>query len=65
MIVDNLDKILGLFGLMVGIELVAIVIFTVSILYIRNPVAAGLIGNISSLTMTLGIIGYAVNRDRN
>jgi hypothetical protein len=65
MIIDNLDKILGLFGLMVGIELIAIVIFTVSILYIRNPVAAGLIGNISSLTMTLGIIGYAVNRDRN
>ena len=64
MIVDNLDKILGLFGLMVGIELIAIVIFTVSILYIRNPVAAGLIGNISSLTMTIGIIGYAVNRDR-
>ncbi len=64
MIVDNLDKILGLFGLMVGIELIAIVIFTVSILYVRNPVAAGLIGNISSLTMTLGIIGYAVNRDR-
>ncbi len=64
MIVDNLDKILGLFGLMVGIELIAIVIFTVSILYIRNPVAAGLIGNISSLTMTLGIIGYAINRDR-
>ena len=64
MIVDNLDKILGLFGLMVGIELIAIVIFTLSILYIRNPVAAGLIGNISSLTMTLGIIGYAINRDR-
>ncbi|WP_048189800.1 hypothetical protein [Methanobacterium sp. SMA-27] len=64
MIVDNLDKILGLFGLMVGIELIAIVIFTLSILYIRNPLAAGLIGNISSLTMTLGIIGYAINRDR-
>ncbi len=64
MIVDNLDKILGLFGLMIGIELIAIVIFTLSILYIRNPLAAGLIGNISSLTMTLGIIGYAINRDR-
>jgi hypothetical protein len=64
MIVDNLDKILGLFGLMVGIELIAIAIFTVSILYIRNPIAAGLIGNISSLTMTLGIIGIAINRDR-
>ena len=64
MIVDNLDKILGLFGLMIGIELIAIVIFTISILYFRNSVAAGLIGNISSLTMTLGIIGYAVNRDR-
>jgi hypothetical protein len=64
MIIDNLDKILGLFGLMIGIELIAIVIFTISILYIRNPVAAGLIGNISSLTITLGIIGYAVNRDR-
>jgi hypothetical protein len=64
MIIDNLDKIIGLFGLMIGIEMIAIVIFTISILYIRNPVAAGLIGNISSLTMTLGIIGYAINRDR-
>ena len=65
MIVDNMDKILGLVGIMVGIELIAIAIFTASILYFRNPFAAGIIGNISSLTMTLGLICYSLNQDRN
>ena len=65
MIVDNLDKILGLVGLMVGIEVIAIAIFTVSILYIRNPISAGIIGNVSSLTMIMGIIGYSIKKDRN
>ena len=65
MIVDNLDKILGLIGLMVGIEVIAIAIFTVSILYIRNPITAGIIGNVSSLTMIMGIIGYSIKKDKN
>ncbi len=64
MIVYNLDKIIGLVGLIMGIELIAIAIFMTSILYFRNPVVAGLIGNISSLTMTLGLLGYAINRER-
>lgn len=34
--IDNLDKILGLVGLMVGIEIIAIAIFTVSVLYITK-----------------------------
>jgi hypothetical protein len=65
MIVNNLDKIIGLVGLIMGIEIIAIAIFITSILYIRNPVVAGLIANISSLTMTLGFLGYAINRERN
>jgi len=65
MIVDNLDKILGLVGLMVGIEVIAIAIFTISVLYIRNPVTAGIIGNVSSLTMIMGIIGYCIKKDEN
>jgi hypothetical protein len=65
MFVDNMDKILGLVGLMVGIELIAIAIFTASILYLRNPFAAGIIGNISSLAIILGIIGYTLNKEKN
>ena len=50
---------------MVGIEVIAIAIFTVSILYIRNPITAGIIGNVSSLTMIMGIIGYCIKKDEN
>ena len=64
MIVDNLDKIIGLVGLIVGIELIAIAIFTASVLYFRNPVVAGLIGNFSFLTMGLGLLGIAVNHEK-
>ena len=37
MIVDNLDKIVGLVGVIAGIEIIVIAIFTVSVLYLRNP----------------------------
>ena len=53
MIVDNLDKIVGLVGVIAGIEIIVIAIFTVSVLYLRNPVTAGVIGNISNLTMIM------------
>jgi hypothetical protein len=64
MIIDNLDKIIGLVGVIIGIELIAIIIFTISVLYLRNPVVAGLIGNFSSLTMTLGLLGIAINHEK-
>ena len=64
MIIDNLDKIIGLVGVIMGIELIAIAIFTASILYFRNPVVAGLIGNFSFLTMGLGLIGISVNHEK-
>jgi hypothetical protein len=64
MIIDNLDKIIGLVGLIMGIELIAIAIFTASIIYFRNPVIAGLIGNFSFLTMGLGLLGIAINHEK-
>jgi hypothetical protein len=64
MIIDNLDKIIGLVGLIMGIELIAVAIFTVSILYFKNPVVAGLIGNFSFLTMGLGLLGIAINHEK-
>jgi xanthosine utilization system XapX-like protein len=65
MFIDNLDKIIGMVGLMLGIELVAIFIFTVSIAYFRSPVVAGVIGNMSSLGMTLGVIFAFVKKEMN
>jgi hypothetical protein len=63
MFIDNLDKIIGMVGLILGIELIAIVIFTLSIVYFRNPVAAGVIGNMSSLGLTLGLTFAFVKKE--
>jgi len=64
MLLDNLVvKISALVGLFVGIELIAIAIFTVSVIYFRSPVVAGVIGNLSSLGMTLGVILVSVKRE--
>ncbi|WP_048190768.1 hypothetical protein [Methanobacterium sp. SMA-27] len=63
MFIDNLDKIIGLVGLIMGIELIAIAIFTLSLAYFRSPVVAGVIGNMSSLGMTLGTIIVFVKRE--
>ena len=63
MFIDNLDKIIGMVGLIMGIELIAIAIFTVSILYLRSPVVAGIIGNLSSLGMMLGTIFVFVKKE--
>lgn len=65
MFIDNLDKIIGLIGLMIGIEIIAAAIFTLSILYFRNPQIAGLLGNFSSLGIVLGIIAYSIKKGRN
>jgi hypothetical protein len=64
MLIANLDKIIGLVGLIMGMELIAIAIFTVSIAYFRNPVIAGLLGNFSFLTMGLGLLGIAINHEK-
>lgn len=63
MFIDNLDKIIGMVGLVMGIELIAIAIFSVSVLYFRNPVVSGVIGNLSSLGMLLGTLFVFVKKD--
>ena len=63
MFINNLDKIIGMIGLVMGIELIAIAIFTVSVIYFRNPVVAGVIGNLSSLGMLLATLFVFVKRD--
>ena len=61
---DNLVvKISALVGMFVGIELIAIAIFTVSVIYFRSPVVAGVIGNLSSLGMILGVILVFVKKE--
>ena len=64
MLIANLDKIIGLVGLIMGMELIAIAIFTASIVYFKNPIIAGLIGNFSFLTMGLGLLGIAINHEK-
>ncbi len=63
MFINNLDKIIGMIGLVMGIELIAIAIFTVSVIYFRNPVIAGVIGNLSSLGMLLATLFVFVKKD--
>lgn len=55
-LISNLDKIIGMVGLILGVEVIAILIFLFLITNLRNPVIAGLAGNISSFCMVLGII---------
>ena len=63
MFIENLDKIIAMVGMIMGIELIAIGIFTVSIAYFRSPVIAGIIGNMSSLGMMLSVIFVFVKRE--
>lgn len=61
--ISNLDKILGMMGLILGVEVISIVIFLFLLINIRNPVLAGLAGNISSLGMMVGIIFIFVKQE--
>lgn len=63
MIIDNLEKIIGLTGVVVGIELLAGAIFVLSIIYFRNQYLAGVIGNIFSLSMTIGLITFFLRKE--
>jgi hypothetical protein len=56
-------KIIGLMGTVIGIELVAALIFMVAVIYLRNQQAAGLIGNLSSLSMTITLIAILLKFD--
>jgi hypothetical protein len=56
-------KIMGMLGLLLGIEVISIVIFSILLLYLRSPITAGIIGNISSLSMILGIIIFSIKRE--
>jgi len=61
MFLDNLViKIASLMGMFIGIELIAIGIFTLSVLYFRSPVMAGVLANLSSLGMFLGVLFVSV-----
>jgi hypothetical protein len=62
-IISNLDKILGMVGLILGVEVISIVVFLFILVNIRNPVLAGLAGNISSLGMMVGIIFIFVKHE--
>jgi hypothetical protein len=61
--ISNLDKILGMMGLILGVEVISIVVFLFLLVNIRNPVLAGLAGNISSLGMMVGIIFIFVKQE--
>lgn len=63
MMISNLDKIIGMMGLILGVEVISIVVFLFLLINIRNPVLAGLAGNISSLSMTVGIIFIFVKQE--
>jgi hypothetical protein len=62
LIIDNLDKIIGLTGVVIGIELVAAAMFMLSIVYFRSPQIAGLIGNLTILSLATGLIAYFLKK---
>lgn len=62
MIHEGFINIIGLTGILVGIELIAFGISFLSILYLKNPQIAGIIWNISSLSMTSGLIVYFLKK---
>ena len=63
MIIDNLEKIIGLTGVVVGMELLAGAIFIVSVIYFRNQYLAGVIGNLFSLSMAIGLITFFLKKE--
>ncbi len=65
MIIDNLDKIIGLVGVCIGIEIIAGLIAIFAIIYIRNPYIAGVIGSLSSMSMSSALILLFLRREPN
>ena len=56
MLFADFIKIIGVLGAVIGIEIIAILIFMVSVIYLRNQQVAGLIGNFSSMSMALVLL---------
>jgi hypothetical protein len=65
MIIENLDKIIGLAGVCIGIEIIAGLIAMFIIVYIRNPYIAGVIGSLSSISMSSALIFMFLRREPN
>lgn len=55
-LIDNLDKLIGLVGLCIGIEIIAGFIAIFAIIYVKNPYLAGVIGSLSSMSMSSALI---------
>jgi len=53
----------GIGGLAVTMVLVGVLFFTLSTLYLRKPFIAGLIGNISSFSISIAVILLFIKRD--
>ena len=65
---DNLHMLIGIIGisgLAVSIILIGVAFFTISLLYLKKPQIAGLIGNISSLSIAVGVILFFIKRGIN
>jgi hypothetical protein len=65
MIIDNLDKLIGLVGVCIGIEIIAALIGTFAIIYVRNPYMAGVIASLSSMSMSGVLIYTFIKREPN
>lgn len=63
MIFENLEKIIGFFGIVIGIEIIAGLIFVLSLLYLRNQQIAGIIGSFSSMSLTCALITFFLKKD--
>lgn len=63
MFIDNLDKIIWYSRFDVGYRISCYIHFIISIAYFRSPVVAGVIGNMSSRGMRLGVIFEFVTKE--
>jgi hypothetical protein len=57
MLINNLDRLIGLVGVCIGIEIIAGLIGIFAIIYVRNPYIAGVIASMSSMSMS-GVLIY-------
>jgi len=65
---NNLHMIIGLIGiggLAVSMLMIGVLFFTLSTVYLRKPMVAGLVGNISSFTVAIGVILLFIKKDLN
>jgi hypothetical protein len=56
---------IGIGGLAVSMLMVGVLMFTLSAVYLRKPLIAGLIGNLSSFSVAVGVILLFIKKDLN